>query len=177
MSPAACVEERYTTSDDPSEWERPDMPVVPPPTNRGKGWHSGDNTRSSDDLRGWFRDSSPKAWRVYLNRPKPIPVAETGIDKIKFSRLTEEWHEETDMHSSTLKAIAHPAYLTIIAMGQKAIPLVLREMKRGPGHWFPAIKALTEGLRAKDEDPSKGCTTASEARAAWVRWGESRGYL
>jgi hypothetical protein len=106
----------------------------------------------------------------------PLESTEKATEE-KFRRLAGKWHDETDMYSSTLKVIAHPAYLTIVAMGQSAIPLVLREMKQGPGHWFPAINALTEDLRAEGENPASGCATSSEARAAWVKWGESKGYL
>lgn len=97
--------------------------------------------------------------------------------KVKFERLVAEWHDETDVYSSLLKVISHPAYLKIIAMGDVAIPMILQEMKSGPGHWFPAIEALTVDLRAMGEEPAKGSSTSSEARAAWVLWGESKGYL
>lgn len=106
----------------------------------------------------------------------PPETAEKAAEQ-KFRRLADKWHDETDLYSSTLRAIAHPAYLKIIAMGPKAIPLILREMKRGPGHWLPAINALTEELRAEGEDPANGCATSGDARAAWVRWGESKGYM
>jgi hypothetical protein len=95
----------------------------------------------------------------------------------KFRRLADKWHDETDMHSSTLKVIGHPAYLRIIAMGRSAIPLILQEMKQRPGHWLPAINALTEDIREEGENPAGCCATSSEARTAWIRWGESKGYL
>lgn len=104
-------------------------------------------------------------------------VADQETVKQKFDRLVNEWHDATDMHSSVLKVISHPAYLQIIAMGNRAIPLILREMKAGPGHWLPAIEALTEDIREHDENPAKGCLKSSEARDAWVRWGESKRYL
>jgi hypothetical protein len=113
--------------------------------------------------------------KTYVSIKFPAPIANPA--EIKFKRLVDEWHDETDMQSSLLKVISHPAYLKIIAMGQSAIPMILREMKRGPGHWFPAIEALTDSLLAEGEKPARGCTTSSEARAAWVKWGESKGYL
>ncbi len=120
-----------------------------------------------------FQDAYHKTLTLVLKTPQPS----ISLDEAKFRRLVSEWHNETDMHSSTLKVIAHPAYLRIIAMGRSAIPLILREMKQGPGHWLPAISALTEDVRSKGENPASGCKTSSEARSAWVRWGESKGYL
>ena len=113
-------------------------------------------------------------WKIDLLVREP---RKSGAAELKFESLANEWHDETDMYSSLLKVISHPAYLKIIAMGHSAIPLILREMKLGPGHWIPAIEALTVDLLAKGEEPAKGCTTSSEARAAWVQWGESKGYL
>jgi hypothetical protein len=114
-----------------------------------------------------------KLLRIVVSPPEVI----RETTEKKFRRLADKWHNETDMHSSTLKVVAHPAYLRIIAMGRNAIPLILREMKQGPGHWLPAINAITEDLRAEGENPASSCATSSEARAAWVKWGESKGYL
>jgi len=68
--------------------------------------------------------------------------------------------------------VLHPAYQRIIGMGPAAIPLILREMKKKPGHWLWALDALTNG-----ESPASGSQNLMEATEAWLRWGESRGYL
>jgi hypothetical protein len=179
MSPAACLEETYTAPEGRSEWIRePDAHSVEQRPSYIKVWHSIDAAHSfSDDITGWVKDTQPKIWTVFINNEKASPISVMSADEAKFRRLVDEWHEETDMHSSLLRVISHPAYLKIIAMGQDAIPMILREMKRGPGHWLPAIQVLTEDLLVAGEDPARGCTTSSEARAAWVRWGVSKGYL
>ena len=134
--------------------------------------------RVNHPARSWDRpaniDPEFVQWKIdiLVREPRRSSASET-----KFSNLVSEWHDETDMHSSLLRVISHPAYLKIIAMGHIAIPMILREMKSGPGHWFPAIEALTVDLLEKGEEPAKECATSSEARAAWVRWGESKGYL
>lgn len=117
----------------------------------------------------WFCYPPTKTARLIL-----VPKE---TEEAKFNRLVNEWHEETDMYSSTPRVTSHSAYLKIIAMGHNAIPLILREMKVRPGHWLPAIEAVTENLREPEENPARGCLRSSEARAAWVRWGESKGYL
>lgn len=130
-------------------------------------------TRSRESWREQKEDDAAfSQWAKNLVAREPARSQEA-----KFHQLVKQWHEETDMHSSTLRAIGHSAYLEIIAMGERAIPLILHEMKQGPGHWLPAINAVTRDLRAERENPADGCTTASGARAAWVKWGESKGYL
>ena len=76
------------------------------------------------------------------------------------------------MHSSMTKKALHPAYQRIIGMGPAAIPFIIREMKRKPGHWFWALDAVTQG-----ENPAKDSETLTEATRAWIAWGEAKGYL
>ncbi len=67
----------------------------------------------------------------------------------------------------------HPAYQQIIGMGQDAIPLILAEMKRKPGHWFWALKSIT------GEDPvlpeQRG--RIKKMTEAWINWGRNQGYI
>lgn len=45
----------------------------------------------------------------------------------------------------------HPAYQQIIGMGEKALPLILRDLRDRPtGHWFWALNAIT------GEEPTLG---------------------
>lgn len=93
--------------------------------------------------------------------------------KIKFLILKAQWERETAMLSSVNEKAMHPAYQQIVGMGQTAIPLILSEMKRKPGHWFWALKAIT------GEDPilpeQRG--RIKEMTEAWLRWGREHGYL
>ena len=135
-----------------------------PPQNRAReGWRN-----QQED------DAAFAQWAKALTAREPGRSLED-----RFENLVDVWHEETDLHSSLVKVVSHPAYLNIVAMGQKAVPLILREMRRRPGHWLPAIQALaTAGdLLAEGENPAAGSSTSSQARAAWVKWGESKGYL
>lgn len=67
----------------------------------------------------------------------------------------------------------HPAYQRIIGLGPIAIGLILRELQERPEQWFWALKALT------GEDPvspqSRGQVAAMTA--AWLAWGQQRGYV
>ena len=89
-----------------------------------------------------------------------------------FRQLVDEWRRATAMHSQLQKKVIHPAYQRIIGMGPTAIPLILREMKQRPGHWFWALDAITQG-----DAPKESWETLEQATSAWIRWGESKGYL
>jgi hypothetical protein len=89
----------------------------------------------------------------------------------RFSDLAQQWRRETAAYSVVQKKILHPAYQRIIGMGPTAIPLILRELQREPGHWFWALNAVT------GEDPAAPGASFSEAVAAWLSWGREHGYL
>jgi len=92
---------------------------------------------------------------------------------IRFSTLKVEWEVDTAHLSSITEIAIHPAYQQIIGMGPIAIPLILSEMKRKPGHWFWALKSIT------GEDPVLPEQTGqiTQMTEAWLRWGKEQGYL
>ena len=63
--------------------------------------------------------------------------------------------------------VMNPAYQRIIAMGEKAVPLILRELERELDHWFWALEVLT------DENPVSGEHEGNmvEMRERWMEWG------
>ena len=67
----------------------------------------------------------------------------------------------------------HPAYQEIIAMGPKAIGLILQELKKEPDFWFWALRYLT-GVNPITDD-IRGNVMAMTT--AWLDWGCTRGYL
>lgn len=88
----------------------------------------------------------------------------------RFSCLAETWRQETRGESSIDRMVAHPAYTQIIAMGERSLPLILRELEDHPDHWFPALFAIS------GQDAATGTTTFEAAVAAWLRWGSERGH-
>ena len=59
-----------------------------------------------------------------------------------FHALATEWKAGRG-HSSKAKDLAmHPAYQRIIGMGEKAIPLILEEMRCCPSQWTWALREL-----------------------------------
>ena len=67
----------------------------------------------------------------------------------------------------------HPAYQQIIGMGEAALTMILEQLGESPGHWFWALRAISGEDPTQPEDRGKLPAMA----AAWLRWGEARGYL
>ncbi|MCI0641718.1 MAG: hypothetical protein L0Y72_32030 [Gemmataceae bacterium] len=99
-----------------------------------------------------------------------LRTAEQTTLENEFRTLAERWKEACALLSSTSAMIAHPAYQSIIELGQPAVPLLLRELKKEPVHWFEALKAIT------GEDPVKPSDwgNISGMASAWLDWGRSR---
>lgn len=89
-----------------------------------------------------------------------------------FSILKAKWEADTALLSSITEIALHPSYQQIIGMGNNAVPLILAELRRNPGHWFWALKAVT------GEDPvlpeQRG--RIKEMTEAWLLWGHRQGY-
>jgi hypothetical protein len=89
-----------------------------------------------------------------------------------FERLASGWREETGLLSSITDIAMHPDYQRIIGLGEKALPLILRELGQQPDHWFWALKAIT----GEDPVPPEAQGDMQRMRKAWLEWGESRGF-
>ncbi len=98
---------------------------------------------------------------------------EVVVVQSRFRDLVELWRRETGMYSSVSKKLQHQAYREIIGMGEAALPLILRELRDRPGHWFEALKAITGQTPVTPDERYD----ARKARAAWLRWGGERGLV
>jgi len=90
-----------------------------------------------------------------------------------FARLVREWEEATRFISSMTEMAIHPAYQRIIGLGPAALPLIFRELRRNPDHWFWALKAIT------GEDPVPPATRGNlgSMTEVWLQWGTERGFV
>jgi len=91
----------------------------------------------------------------------------------RFLRLANEWYEDTLCMSSVQQMVAHPAHLSIIAMGDLAIPFILDELEKEAHHWFVALAALTGENPILEEHRGN----VPEMRRAWLEWGRENSYL
>ena len=97
--------------------------------------------------------------------------AETQI-KSEFENLVKVWKKATLHNSFIRQKIVHPAYLRIVGMGEKAIPLILQELKERPSaSWFPALEAIS------GDNAAQSAPNIEEAVKSWLNWGKQQSYL
>jgi hypothetical protein len=90
----------------------------------------------------------------------------------KFDALVKEWRNLRQPGSSTAPLV-NDAYGQIVAMGQEAVPLLLREVERQSGHWFTALTWITGVNLATPA--TRG--NIRELRKAWLQWGKDNGRI
>jgi hypothetical protein len=91
----------------------------------------------------------------------------------QFDALVEQWRADTSHVSQVERRVMHPAYQKIIAMGPRALPLILCELHERPDHWFWALRLLAP----EDPVPADFRGTVTEAVQLWIDWGKEAGYL
>ena len=89
-----------------------------------------------------------------------------------FLALAERWRRDTEPLSSITMKSMHPAYQRIVGMGRRALPLVFREMRRAPDHWFWALTAITGEDPVEPEDAGD----IEKMTEAWLSLGKRRGW-
>ncbi len=94
-------------------------------------------------------------------------------DRDRFQELADQWENDTVLLSSTGQAIQHPAHQEIVSMGEPAVPLILERMQSQGGHWFHALREITNANPVQPDD--RGNVGAMQA--AWLQWGEDNGYV
>ncbi len=93
-------------------------------------------------------------------------------DWMEFRRLVGQWKTERGVLSSITQSALCPAYQSIIGMGRRAVPLILRQLKserNDPDQWFWALQVITGDQPVKDEDRGNYVKMAQ----AWLDWGIS----
>ena len=97
---------------------------------------------------------------------------ETAREK-EFDALARRWKRETARYGHLSKIVMHEDYQRIMTMGKPSIRILLRDLEKGPAHWFWALHNLVPS----GQDPAEGLTTIEEARQAWLQWGRENNYL
>ncbi len=88
----------------------------------------------------------------------------------RFDQLAEQWIRERG--GASIGVHDHPAYAEILAMGEAAIPLILRHLRERGWHWYRHLRELT------GEDPvPAGEFDRRRIRELWLEWGEEHGWL
>lgn len=91
----------------------------------------------------------------------------------RFRSLAQQWRSETQWLSSTTAIAMHPAYQAIIGMGADALPMILDDLRQNSGHWYWALKAIS------NEDPvvPRDRGSIKKMKNAWLQWGETKGLV
>ena len=92
----------------------------------------------------------------------------------EFQELANQWRHDTGHFSFVGQMITHPAYQSILAMGEPAIPLILKELQSGPYHWFHALSIISgESPHIPNEDRGR----IRAISKIWIEWGRMKGYI
>ena len=92
-------------------------------------------------------------------------------DEIKFQRLAAEWAEQRGASSSLTEIVLCEAYQSIIGMGKRAVPHILRQIRSegdDPDQWFWALRMITLQDPVASEDRGNFVKMAQ----SWLEWGE-----
>ena len=152
-----------------------DRPTVPGHASTGrayivKTWDIPRTVGSSGRRRHARKSTGNTSVSVQNSAPTTPPKDLTD----RFLRLSTEWKRDTGHLSLVSQIVAHSSYQSIIAMGESAIPFILRDLEKEPNHWFSALSAIA------DEGPEIPVHERGDIRAiseAWIKWGRLRNIL
>ena len=104
----------------------------------------------------------------------PEPMEPTVLwGSCAFHDLVKQWHEQrVEISSSISEIIACPGYLRIIAMGRRALPLIIEQLKSegdDPDHWCAALEAIT----GEDPVPEDAHGDTVRIAQAWIEWSKT----
>ena len=104
--------------------------------------------------------------------PKPAPEPAPETVEQRFRRLEAAWKSDTQFLSDAHRIIAHPAFEEIISMGDVVVPLMLRDLEKGPHKWVWALPRITGQNPVSPSDAGN----IRKMGEAWVHWGLENGY-
>jgi hypothetical protein len=61
----------------------------------------------------------------------------------QFQSLADRWRQEIGEQSSLTRIISNRHHLRIVTLGERAVPLILKDLQRKPAPWFAALQAIT----------------------------------
>lgn len=117
-----------------------------------------------------------------ISKDKPSSSASAGHAESKressledeFQDYAAAWKRDTGHLSVEGEIASHEAYQSIIGMGERVIPLILKDLMQEPHHWFAALDELTGESPALLEEDRGSIEALSDA---WVEWGKAKGYI
>ena len=87
--------------------------------------------------------------------------------RIKFDRFLAEWRQQRAFISNYDRIVACPGHLSIVAMGQDALPLIMEELEKGASDpFFRALELITSAQPVRHEDRGN----LEKMNKAWLDW-------
>jgi hypothetical protein len=114
-------------------------------------------------------------WGIDFMSESPSIRIDPEVER-EFKALSQEWRNRT-AHLSLVNEQANDfAYHQIMAMGEKVLPLIFRELEaKASSGWIWALNAITRGKGPDIRHEDKG--NVRSIVAAWLEWGKENGYV
>ena len=106
--------------------------------------------------------------------PETSISAEPDI-KREFDLLAQRWRSETRHMSLAADKASDFSLHQIIGMGDKALPLILRELESKTTDWFWALRAIARGRAPQIPTEDQG--KIRKIADIWIQWGKDNGFL
>src|SRR5438876_4971070 len=90
----------------------------------------------------------------------------------RFRDLEATWIRETGHLSSSTQIRNHSAFLEIIKLGERVVPLMLRDLQERPRLWVWALPVIT----GENPVPVADAGNIAKMSEAWLQWGKAKGY-
>ena len=98
------------------------------------------------------------------------PITRIHI-KIRFKQLSEKWKQSIELFSFANQVYTQEDYLKIIEMGNKALPYILKDLKKTHDYWFYALVKITGENPVKEEDNGN----SEKMTMSWLEWARKQG--
>lgn len=90
-----------------------------------------------------------------------------------FEDLFNKWSEETEFASSVEEFVLNKNYQRIIGLGPRAIPLLLKKLRKTKAHLFWALENIT----GENPVPPDEWGNIDAMTKRWILWGNQTGYV
>jgi hypothetical protein len=84
-----------------------------------------------------------------------------------------EWMDAIAVSSDATVMVSHPAYKRIVALGQDAVPVILRSLQKKPNLLAWALFEITKANPVQPKDYGK----IDKITRAWLKWGRKNKYI
>jgi len=113
-----------------------------------------------------------------INRSQSVSVINDDTTELErsFHLLASQWKKETRKYSTMIHKTMNNNYIDIMSLNVDVVPLILKELKKKPDHWFVALNHFARKLKTGDPVPKEHLGNIEKMREDWLRWGEELGY-